>query len=198
MNARNRGRLRTGLLAAVGGCAMVVAMSAGAASASTSAAASTSAHPSAVVITSPMKVVGFDKAVAAAHGFAVRENRDGQQFEVSRNGQAVPGGTVGGDCGTSSVDILAQYSRLGYMISTGFHVAGRAVGYSWTVDVYGPQGHQFSWGGGLFFRTSWSGSDVETVSRAGTYEAIVTSPAYALLDDGVICESLHPTSRTTV
>jgi hypothetical protein len=198
MRKRNRGRMRTGLLAAVGACAMVVATLATARVASASTSSQPVAGQRLVVISSPMKIVGFEQAVAAAHGLpSERTGRGGNSRSAAPARPcrtALSAGTVAARTCTS----WPRTSRLGYNISTGFHVAGSAIQYSWTVDVYGPQGHQFSWGGGLLFRSSWAGSGSQNVSRAGTYEAIVTSPAYAILDDGAICESLHPTASVTV
>jgi hypothetical protein len=108
MRKRNRGRMRTGLLAAVGACAMVVATLATARVASASTSSQPVAGQRLVVISSPMKIVGFEQAVAAAHGFTVRTDRAGRQFEVSSAGQAVPNGSVSGNCGSSYVYILAK------------------------------------------------------------------------------------------
>jgi hypothetical protein len=156
------------------------------------------AEPQTVVITSPMQITGIDKAVAAAHGFTIRKNRQGQEYEVTRSGQVVPGSTVRGDCGTSSVSISRKKTGLGYSVTTSFTTLLPAVAYIWTVDVFGPQEHRFTWAGPLIFDTKWTGSGSQNVSRSGMYDALVTFPAYAILAAGGYCEAAHPAAHAYI
>jgi hypothetical protein len=145
-----------------------------------------------------MTVTGFDMHVARQHGYRLQIMPDGTKKLVNATtGQAAPSGTVGGGCGTSSVYIQSYATKKGFSISTGFHVVQTAIGFGWHVDTYGPEGFRDHWGHPIFSH-SWHGAASHDVSRGGKYEALVTSPAYAILIDGAICSSNHPSDVTFV
>jgi hypothetical protein len=154
--------------------------------------------PPVAVIRTTLQVVGFDARLAEEAGYSVRTDAHGRQYLVGRDQTAVAEsyGRVYGDCGWSEVYISKR--GMGYSINTGFGVNRPAVRYQWAVDVYGPQGWRKTWGGGLLFRREWHGTANHGVSRRGRYTALVTSPSYAVLNNGAICQSLHPSSYTIV
>jgi hypothetical protein len=142
-----------------------------------------------------MQVTRFDADVAAAHGYEIKTLPDGTRATV-KQGDATPSNTVNGDCGSSYLYLDPRPH--GYAVRTGFHVIHRAVSYSWAVDVYGPTGKRFTWGGGLRFRNDWSGTASSGAVRAGEYFGLASSPTYAILWDGSICTSGHPFASVVV
>lgn len=171
-----------------------------------------------VATTVPLSITGFDAATAAKYGYELRLNDAGQHVvvkagEATSTGTVVPGavlngtaslselgggtvspqGIVYGDCGTSSVFLLDSGS-LKYHVDTGFSVTTPAISYSWSVLVTGPgYAKTHTWGGGLLFRSTWTGSADATIasSQAGWFYAYASGSA--ALANGLICQSLHPT-----
>ena len=117
----------------------------------------------------PMYVTGFDADVAKAHGYST----------------ARPMNVVAGDCGSSLLTLQAR--PRGLHIITGFAVIHGVVAYQWAVDVHGPSGFRKTWGGSNGLDATWQGTADQGNLNPGTYSGIVTSPAYAVLEDGSIC-----------
>lgn len=145
----------------------------------------------------PMVAVGYDPAVARANGFELRRSPSGQAISVKRghptsSGTTVPLGTVGGDCGYSSVS-LSNPSNLTYKVQTGFLVYTRAVGYSWSVQVTGPgYARTHKWGGLLRLASSWTGSATATIAPRQRGEYFAYASGSATLVNGLICRSNNP------
>lgn len=150
----------------------------------------------------PMKPRGVDAAVAKAHGFRVvkgaggidvavptpsAKNPDGSPYKASPRA-ITPDDVVESDCGDS---FLWIHPVGGYNVEleTGFEdLIHDAVSYYWSVtrtDLYGSD--DYSWGGGLNFRDSWTGEWDFNAGGPTTEYAVVNSVSDAILWDGTIC-----------
>lgn len=149
-----------------------------------------------------MKPRGVDSAVAKAHGFAVvkgaggidvavptanAKNPDGSPYRARPNA-ITPYNVVSSDCGDSFLWIH-PVGGFNVELETGFDdLEHDAVSYYWSVtraDSFG--GDDYSWGGGLDFRNSWTGEwDFHTGGPTSEY-AVVNATSDAILWDGTIC-----------
>jgi hypothetical protein len=70
-----------------------------------------------------MQVVGFDRKVAAAHGYEIRADGSGKEYSVKAGApaDAQPLNTLPGVCGTSMVQVTPIGNRQA-LIQTGFDV----------------------------------------------------------------------------
>ncbi|MFI9255265.1 hypothetical protein [Streptomyces sp. NPDC053069] len=131
-----------------------------------------------VIVVTPMKVVGFDAAVAEEHGYKIVTLPNGEQTSVPKGGRVVPNTTVHGDCGDSYLH---------------FHAVVR---YGWSVDVTDRFGvgrlHDSGWATGpnheMHFLTHSGG--------AGDAHAQVEDGSYTILIDGEECHSGSPWDST--
>lgn len=140
--------------------------------------ASTPASPRAVMIVMPMRVIGFDPAVAKAHGFSTKS-------------PIRPDNTVYGDCGSSYVKITPTGNAHG-LIQTGFTVDEDAVSYSWTVHVIDDYGvSNKHWSGTLLFRTSWVGTN-DFHSTGPDWAFVEVTYGVAVMWNGDVCYSEGP------
>ena len=150
-------------------------------------------------VVKPMQVVGFDREVAAANGYEIRVNNEGQEYSVPVGSDAsvTPSNTVTGNCGSSYVQITPVGNRKA-LIQTGFTVYTGAVDFDWVVHVIDNYGvSNKTWGGALAFRSSWVGTNNFTSSGTGYASAEVTW-GVAFLWDGTICFSLGPFASTYI
>jgi len=154
-----------------------------------------------LVRTAPMRIVGFDRQVARAHGVSIIVDQQGGESAViaSPDGGFTTLGTIGGDCGTSWVT-LADIGDRRYSVWTGFTVNDPAVLYHWRVWIQNPSSGWYrthEWGSSLALQTEWYSSAQDTIpyNRGGWYTATVEPPAsWALLWYGSVCYSGGPTS----
>lgn len=165
-----------------------------------------------------MHVIRFDAAVAAAHGFAIVTGDDSRQRSIPVTDEAIQlmaqasaraehddvvatgngedlgeGITVGGDCGTSYLDL--DYDGRNLHISTGYNVYLPSLFHTWLV--------QYNGGGRYGFHTypfdggpsgpSWSSGRVENApgSSAGRYGNVASS-SFVLLVNGAYCQTGSP------
>src|SRR5690606_13650334 len=128
-------------------------------------------------LTAPFAVADFDPAVAEANGYEVHEASDGTLYPVEAGSSVplVPDNEVPGNCGTSHVYVTPIGGRQA-VIQTGWvSTLGPAVDYSWAVTVADDYGVSVkTWGGSLWFRTSWVGTNLFTSSGTGWVFAEVT------------------------
>jgi hypothetical protein len=167
-----------------------------------SAAAAPSAPASAQVVKTvvPMHIIGFDPAVARAHGYVIRTDSHGRQYSVKAGTKAgiIPRSVVYGDCG----DSFLYYFNLGnrtVAVNTGFDVNFPAVYYWWKyymVDKGGTSSHTHS--GGLLLADSWSTRDQWGGMTPGPSYAFVAGNSYADLADGAVCTSGGPSDSITI
>jgi hypothetical protein len=89
-----------------------------------------------VRVTVQMHVVGFNAAVARAHGYLVKTAPDGHQYAVAKgaNSAVVPNTTVPGNCGTATIDYTAIGGKAANVYA-GFTVDDGAWLFSWNVSV---------------------------------------------------------------
>ena len=118
---------------------LVLAVAGWPAQASTQASAKTLVRPTLGRVSLPMRIVRFDRAVAAAHGFQV-VTRNGVQMSVRRGATATapvaPYNTLYGNCGYSYFYISGGNNI--YYFNTGFHVNTAAIDYDWHLDIETP------------------------------------------------------------
>lgn len=152
--------------------------------------------------TVPMTVVGYDEAVARANGYTIRFTADGTPYSVKSTtrlggaGGVTTQNLVTGNCGSSYV-WLYDIGDKKYQVSTGFGVTVSAVQYNWYANVIGPNyNYTHTWGGGLWFSNTWSGTAVGLVNIGGTYT--VKATGHAVLSNGLICNSLGPIANESI
>jgi len=162
-----------------------------------------------------MTVVGFDRAVAEAHGFKVVDNPDGTQSSVPITSEAkailagVPTSTARalstsqsstvqpnavGNCGTDSLHVVPRASAGAVVISTAYSVYIASVGHVWNVDgVTTSVGFSEPFSGANFSST-WTATHVHAVPGFAHGHATIRAGSYAILINGDICAALPETS----
>jgi len=156
-----------------------------------------------------MNVVGFDAAIARAHGYKIVTYANGDQQSVPvnpasrlpkspilRHGRGmVPANSdydkVIGNCGTSWIAVM-QTAPGQVQMASGFGVSSSpAVGYSWTVSLSDANGtSQQSASGSLWFRNSWARSWNNLNQHIYTFDLVQSG--LADLEDGTICYAGRP------
>lgn len=158
--------------------------------------------------TAPMYIVGYDKAVAEAHGYTIVVDQTGAQRSVPVTKQAKtqaaaaaalkssiqPNGIEYGDCGTSSL-FVARKGTTKIAVSTGYSVHTASVQHTWNVDGVVTSGTWTSGFSGLNFSTTWSATHNVSVGDNSSGFAYVRSGSRAVLIDGSICYSGEPSDR---
>lgn len=158
------------------------------------------ASPDGTRVTTPMTIVGFNAAVAKAHGYVIRTDAQGRQYSVKAGAPNVvsPDNTVYGNCGSS---YLYEYA-IGLdqvEIETGFTVNTPAVAYWWEYsmrDGGGTSSHTRA--GGLAARSSWGDNERWGALTRGPASAWVDSGSDAILVNGDVCTSGGPSDSTTI
>lgn len=153
------------------------------------------------VITMPMKFVGFNKAIAKAHGYEILTDAQGHQYSVkigAKAGSAAarPNNSLSGNCGTSYLWYNAIGARAA-TLDTGFeNLPVAAVYYIWRVSVTDAIGTGVvPWSGVLALRGSWEGITVTHHGATGYSRAVVTTGLVDLAD-GTSCVTLQPSDYT--
>lgn len=144
----------------------------------------------------PMTVVGFDAAVAKENGYPTTPPRNlaslGDSAPSTDRADAQPMGQVFGNCGFSYVDLYEAGTRK-YRMDTGFGLNHSAVRYRWSVHVYAPgYSHYGNYGGGLFFRNTWTNKDGYDVNPQAAYTIAYVVTGEATLSNGAVCQTGHP------
>ena len=177
-------------------CLVIAGIPIGAATMIAAPAHAATTEAPAQVVVSPMHIVGYDRAVAAAHGYEIRVGANGQEYSV-KQGEVTPYNTIPGDCGKSWVYI---YPKGGHKadIDTGFDVNTPAVDFSWDVRVHDDWGTSIkSWGHVLLAQHNWEGVNHFKSSGAGYVDARVIS-GFAILANGGVCYSEGPSDTEYV
>ena len=158
------------------------------------------ASPDGTRVTVPMTIVGFNAAVAKAHGYVIRTDAQGRQYSVKAGAPNVvsPDNTVYGNCGSS---YLYEYAiGLDQVdIKTGFTVNTPAVAYWWEYsmrDGGGTSSHTRA--GGLAARPGWDDKERWGALTRGPARAWVVSGSDAILVNGDVCTSGGPSDSTTI
>lgn len=199
-------RKRAAVTGAVFAAATAVAALAQALPANAAPAHAQAASPAAVrvvKVTVPMKIVGFDAAVAKAHGYAIRTDAQGRQYSVKAGAaaNAAPDDRVYGNCGDSWLYEFAVGNHA-VDLETGFDVNTPAVAYWWRYwmhDLGGTTSHTYA--GGLDFRNTWDNGPAGQRWGAltpGPANAWVDSGSDAILDNGDVCATAGPADSTTI
>lgn len=188
----------TGAVCAAATAIAAMALPANAAPAHAQAASSAAVRV--VKVTVPMKIVGFDEAVAKAHGYVIRTDAQGRQYSVKAGAAAnpTPDNRVYGNCGDSWLYELAVGNHA-VDIRTGFDVNTPAVAYWWKYwmrDLGGTSSHTFA--GGLAFRNTWDDDSRWGALTPGPANAWVDSGSDAILDNGDVCVTAGPADSTTI
>lgn len=157
------------------------------------------AKPPAGAVVSHLRRVGFNAAVARAHGYRVRTAPNGTRYPVRPGARARPNDEVSGDCGDSWIYISVQ-GNWRSTITTGFDVDLPAIGFGWQVlrsDPYGSTTN--SWGSPLAEDYSWEGSwQIQGGGPGMEYASVDPADSWALLTDGSICSSAGPNDQAMV
>ncbi len=159
----------------------------------------------------PMSVIGYDLAVAQAHGDAIIDDENGiRSVKVSDGDQPVvvdesnsssitmADQVVSGSCGVSFLYYEASGRRRAE-VYTGFDLTSiaPAISFGWTVSVTDAVGvGSRSWGGA----TVGYGWDKSWTTKHGTsgYSWAIVSDGWALRADGIICSTGHPWDDTNL
>lgn len=157
-------------------------------------AAASPASPHTVRITAPMRITGFDAAVAKAHGYVIRTDSHGRAYSVKAGtaSAATPDNRVYGNCGSSYIFETAVGNHA-VDIQTGFDVSTPAVIYYWKywmADGGGATSHDF--GGGLLRRTHWGDDSRWGALTPGPADSWVDSSSDAILQNGDVCSTAGP------
>ena len=157
-----------------------------------------------------MSVVGFNPAIARAHGYKVVTYANGDQQSVPVDPRSrLPKSPilrherglrpdansdynkVIGNCGTSWIAVM-QTGPGQVQVASGFGVnSSPAIGYSWTVTLSDANGtSEQSASGALFLRTSWRRSWNNLNQHIYTHDFV--SSGLANLEDGTICYAGRP------
>lgn len=148
-------------------------------------------------VTVPMKVTGFNAAVAKAHGYKVETLMSGKQIAVKPNAVASPDDDISGDCGDAFLWFEPQGNKV-VNIWTGFNLDYEADLYDWNVAVTDSAGT----GSKLFYGVlaadySWSVTWVTTHSVTGHGSAEVTN-GWVQLNNGSECSSINVGDSGTI
>jgi hypothetical protein len=166
----------------------------------TAKAEDTPGDKSSRAVVSPMRIIGFDREVAAAHGYTIT-TRNGVEVSVKSSGSStspMPYDTVYGNCG-SSYFYMSGGDNI-YYFTTGFSLKTRAVNFYWHVDIDGPYSYDrdWYWGAPLPLVYGWnSGTRSSRVDDTGWYAGEVQT-GYAFLLNGGLCSTGHPDDRERV
>jgi hypothetical protein len=185
----------TGLMAA----AMTLTLLSATAASAAVAAPRTPASPQAVKVVVPLHIVGFDPAVARAHGYVIRTDSHGRQYSVKAGTKAgaTPDNVVYGGCGDAFIYYYALGNRA-VAVNTGWDVNFDAVYFSWKyymVDRGGTSSHTHS---GWLLQSSWSTYDQWGGMTQGPSSAFVAANSYVDLADGVTCAPSGASASTTI
>ncbi len=159
-----------------------------------------------VVVTARMHVVGFDAAVAAAHGYVIRTTPAGQQYAVKEGSSAVsvtPEDVSVGDCGISYVYEYGIGNRA-VELYTGFSVeyegVTAVVDGHWQVRLSDRGGTSFkNWNVPATANGIWQVDQVVGGLTRGPAQAkVVSAASWALLANGAVCYSGGPSATTTI
>ena len=141
---------------------------------------------------------GFDRSIAAAHGYEIRTTPTGKQYSVKVGTPAgtvstQSTGTVAGDCGYSFVTLSPGTHRM----ASGFVVNGDVAFRKWGVTVQnGGIVYNFNMDGAAS-GASWS--DYRAISWAsGVTQATVNGGSFAALWNGQLCYSGIPHTTTVM
>jgi hypothetical protein len=172
-------------------------------SAAASAGAATAPHSATVVheITAAMHVVGFNKKVAAEHGYVIRTAPDGRQYSVKKGSPVTvsPANVVTGPCGYSYIYEYGIGNRA-IELYTGFSVILPEVGGSWRVRLSDRGGTSFKgYGVSPSANGIWQIDRViGGLTRGPAQATVVSGSSFAILDNGEVCTSGGPTDFTTI
>jgi hypothetical protein len=162
----------------------------------------------AVKVTRAMHIVGFDAAVAKAHGYQIRTDAQGRQYAVtsgtSLNAAVSPENRVGGSCGASWM----YYNAIGHRptaprfmanYTSGYQVILPTIAGTWLMYFQDRAGigtiTRFNATNGS---TYWNNSGTTYHSLTGRSEAWVSTSSWVELDDGAICTSGGPSAVTNL
>ena len=153
-------------------------------------------------ISSVLSTSGSTDRVLLASGvvltMAASDVAAAQQAAAQASTTAQPGGSIGGDCGSSYAYMFDNpYTGQPWRFSTGFHVIHAAIDYSWNAVVDTPNStYEYHASGGLFFDTTWAGGHNGNGPHGLYVAAVDPDTSYAILDTGSVCYSAGPYAET--
>ena len=183
-------------------CLAAVAIASGAAAANAATTSPDTPHLLRTT-TAGMHVVGFDKKVAAAHGYEIRRAANGEQYSVKRRARgAAPSATasnvLGGKCGFSYVYEYGIGNRA-VELYTGYSVIRDVIRWRWQVRLDDRGGSSYQNYEGWINNGIWQDDRVVgRLTRGGARAIVIPQNSWTLLDTGAICTSRGPSARTTI
>ena len=163
----------------------------------------------AVTRTSPMHVVGYDEAVAKAHGYRLVRDSSGTVVDsvpvnsavpnvvASRSG-ITPDSVMDGNCGSSWMWITPQSGLHQAYVSTGFDVILPVDDYWWPTDYFDNYGSSHKlWEGGATGNERNFGF-LYTAGGPATIDGFVAPGAFVVLVNGIECYGEAPWDSATV
>ena len=199
--------------AAVGGAAPAALASTGGAPAPTPTSSGTSnTHnvtppASGIMIKAGMHIVGFDAAVAKAHGYQIRTNAQGLQYSAKIGSVASPDSdpVKFGACGDSYI----YYNAIGHRSVNPRYIASTFTGYDVTAPVvegtWQATYHDNAGSGTVTDYSATNGTpywstEYDTLHSTSGYSWGEVDPnrAFVVLDNGGLCYSGGPWDSTTL
>jgi hypothetical protein len=160
----------------------------------------TAATPHSELVRIPMKVVGFDAALAAKNGYQIKRTATGQEYSVKAGAAnaVAPQNQVNTSCGVAWIFVYGL-APVRVQISTGFQTNIPAQSFSWQIylsDNGGISNH--TWSGGLNNVTQWHVTPEYGGMTAGPVHGWVNAGSNAKLANGAVCDSGGPESYSTI
>jgi hypothetical protein len=187
-------------------CGLLAAPRAAAAQGGLSATGGRGLRSGGVLVKTGMQIVGFDAAVAAAHGYRIRVDAHGVRYTARRGSTASPDADprVWGSCGDSYIYYKAVGSRRASphyeaTYDTGYDVIDLVWDGYWQASFVDADGvGTLSWKYAANGTPSWSTSGYTFHTPTGYSWAEVDPSSWVELDNGAVCTSLGPWDDTTL
>ncbi len=151
-------------------------------------------------IATPMRVGGFDPAVARAHGYQVRTAPNGTQYPVKPGSAAsvTPDNVISGNCGFSYVYEYGIGNRA-IELYTGYSVIGSVYQWYWQVRLDDRGGSSYrNFAGGANAGIWQVDQVIGGLTRGGARALVISYNSVAFLNNGMICFSGGPSDTTTI
>jgi hypothetical protein len=188
------------------GLTAAVAPGASAAVAGSQATVSGTTASSVRVETRAMHIVGFNAAVAKAHGYEIRKNARGQEYSIKIGSRFSPDSdpVVYGNCGASymyfsAIGARSASPKYGASYASGYTVVNPTVEGEWYMYFVDNDGvgdvNNYSATNGTI---SWEQTGDTWHGTTGYAYGEVSTSSWVLMDDGGYCESGGPWESTTL
>jgi hypothetical protein len=155
--------------------------------------------PAGHLVEYPMRVIGYDRDVAAKNGYEIRIDASGAEYSAKVGSPEQPADERVGDCGWSWVYFTAVDTRTHFTsIYTGWRLLEGLPGawdFNWNVhvtDLYGVSDKH--WGNPIPSYHNWAAANAFQSGGPGPANATVTV-GLVFLTNGTICFAYGPTAH---